>query len=50
VVPREGLRFPPDDVHPQDVDPETAAALVATGVYVIAEPVTAPIEENADAG
>lgn len=48
VVPREGLRFP--DVRPQDVDPETAAALVASGVYVITEAETADTQEAPDAG
>jgi hypothetical protein len=54
VVPRDGLHFDPSDVGPQDVDPETAAALVATGAYVIAAPSgtdAAPAaEENDDDG
>lgn len=42
VVPREGLNFPPDEVHPVDVDPDTAAALLATGAYVVADDATQP--------
>lgn len=50
VVPAPGTRFPDDQVYAQDVTAEEAAALVATGAYIIEPEAPATTEESDHAG
>lgn len=51
VTPRDGLRFPPDEVYACDVDAAAAASMVATGAYTAdtapatTTPDTAPVAD-----
>ena len=45
LVPRPGLNFDPEEVGPVDVPEADVPALLATGAYIVTDPIPAPAPE-----